>query len=135
MPCVWGYGILVQTGHTVLRMSDKKQLYRVSFHNQGKIYEVYAKSVSDAGMLGFVQVRGLVFGERTSVVVDPTEERLRDEFADVERTYIPMHAVIRIDQVSRSGTSKIRDADSANVTPFPMSMYGPASKEPGGSGK
>ena len=118
---------------TTERMTDKKRLFRVSFLNQGKIYEVYARRVSDAGMLGFVQIEDLVFGERSGVVVDPSEERLRDEFSGVEKTYIPMHSVIRIDQVTRHGASKISDADGANVTPFPLSMYAPKSTEPGGS--
>lgn len=108
----------------------EKNLYRITFHNQGKIYEVYARKVTDAGLLGFVQVEGLVFGERTSVVVDPSEERIRDEFSGVQRTYLPMHAVIRIDQVSRQGTSKITDARGEKVTPFPMPAY-PVNKGPG----
>ncbi len=114
-------------------MTDKNRLYRVSFHNLGKIYEVYARHVGDGAMLGFIQIEDLVFGERSGVVVDPSEERLRDEFAGVEKTFIPMHAVIRVDQVTRQGTGKIRDADGANVTPFPLSMYTSKSNEPGGS--
>ena len=35
-------------------MSAKTRLFRVSFVNQGQVYEVYAKSVSHGGMLGFV---------------------------------------------------------------------------------
>ncbi|MBT8145057.1 MAG: DUF1820 family protein [Gammaproteobacteria bacterium] len=115
-------------------MSGNKQLFRVSFHNQGKIYEVYAERVNDGGLLGFVQIEGLVFGERSGVVVDPSEERLRDEFADVSCSYIPMHAVIRIDQVTRQGSGKIRDADGNNVMAFPHSLY-QSTNDPGGSEK
>lgn len=114
-------------------MTETKQLYRVSFHNQGKIYEVYARRVSDGGMLGFVQLEDLVFGARSGIVVDPSEERLRDEFAGVTRTLVPLHAVIRIDAVDRQGSARIRDNDGSNVTPFPLSMYGSKPNEPGGS--
>lgn len=110
-------------------MADKK-LYRITFHNQGKIYEVYARKVSDAGLLGFIQLEGLVFGERGGVVVDPSEERLRDEFDGVERTHVPIHSVIRVDQVDRQGVSKISDADGSKITPFPVN-YPPRR---GGSG-
>jgi hypothetical protein len=48
-------------------------------------------------------VTSLLFGERSSVVVDPTEERLRSEFDGVECTHIPLHVIVRIDQVARPG--------------------------------
>lgn len=73
-------------------------------------------------MLGFVEVEQLVFGENTTVVVDPSEESLKLEFEGVERTYIPMHAIIRIDEVESKGTAKITDSDgkTGKVTPFPV---------------
>ena len=85
----------------------KKTVYRVAFLNDGKVYEVYARSVGQSNLIGFVEVEGLLFGERTQVLVDPTEEKLRTEFANVDRTFIPMHAVIRIDQVAKRGTARI----------------------------
>lgn len=102
-----------------------KRLYRVQFLNQGKVYEIYARKVSQGGMIGFVEVEELVFGERSSVVVDPSEEKLKNEFAGVKSTHIPMHSVIRIDEVERQGTGKITEAEG-NVTPFPV-YYTPGS--------
>jgi hypothetical protein len=84
-----------------------RQLFRVAFTNQGKVYEVYARKVSEAGMLGFIAIEGLVFGERSSVVVDPSEERLRDEFSGVKRFHVPIHSVIRIDEVEKQGPARI----------------------------
>jgi len=102
-----------------------KRIYKVIFLNQGKVYEVYARHVSDGGILGFVEIEELMFGERTQVVVDPAEERLKDEFSGVKRTYIPMHAIVRIDEVEKEGTAKISDADG-KITQFPtMPYYGP----------
>jgi len=54
-------------------MASAERIYRVIFHNQGKIYEVYARSISDGGILGFVEIEELTFGERTQVVGDPAE--------------------------------------------------------------
>lgn len=105
-------------------MADKN-LYRVTFHSQGQIYEIYARKLSDAGLLGFVCVEDLVFGERAGLVVDPSEERIKDEFDGVTRTFLPMHCVIRVDEVARPGFSKISDVKSGNVTPFPMPVYPP----------
>ncbi|TNG00228.1 MAG: DUF1820 family protein [Gammaproteobacteria bacterium] len=101
-------------------------MYKVIFYNQGELYEIYARQVSQGSLYGFVEVEQLVFGEKTSLVVDPSEERLKSEFSDVKRTYIPMHAVIRIDEVEKEGTPKIKDGGkSGTVTPFPVSAFGP----------
>lgn len=99
-------------------------IYRIQFVNQGQVYEIYAKQVSHGNLFGFIEVESLTFGERTQVVVDPAEERLKSEFQGVKRTYIPMHAVIRIDEVEKEGVAKISDA-KGTVTPFPLPMYRP----------
>lgn len=96
--------------------------------NQGKVYEIYARSVSHGNLLGFVEVEKLVFGERSTVVLDPSEERIKTEFAGVRRTYIPMHAVLRIDEVEKEGISKISKAEGGNVAQFPMPLYTPGSR-------
>jgi hypothetical protein len=51
-----------------------KPIYKVIFVNQGKVYELYARRVSQTGALfGFVEVEELVFDARKSVVVDPSD--------------------------------------------------------------
>ena len=98
-------------------------MYKVIFHNQGKIYELHAARVSQGAMYAFVEIEDIIFGEHTELVVDPSEEKLKDEFAGVERTFVPMHAIIRIDEVSEQGTNKIVESDgSGNITPFPVTM-------------
>lgn len=97
-------------------------MYKIIFHNQGKIYELFAKNVNSGAMYAFVEIEGIVFGGHTDLVVDPSEEKLKDEFAGVKKTYVPMHAIVRIDEVEQRGTNKILDADSTNITPFPLTM-------------
>ena len=107
-------------------MARGKQIYKVIFHNQGKIYEIHAKRVNPGSLLGFVEVEGLLFGTTGSgVLVDPSEERLKSEFAGVKRTHIPMQAVVRIDEVEREGSNKIINvADKGdNITPFPSPVF------------
>ncbi|MBT6277963.1 MAG: DUF1820 family protein [Chromatiales bacterium] len=107
-------------------MNNRKHIYKVVFHNQGKVYELYAGEISQGELYGFVEVADIIFGERSSVLVDPSEERLKAEFAEVKRTYIPMHAVIRMDEVDKEGTNKIVSTDGSNVTPFPSNpVYTP----------
>ena len=115
-----------------MKTQNKKRAYRVMFVNEGRVYEIYARHVGHGAMFGFVEVEGLLFGERHSVVVDPSEERLQTEFAGVERTYIPMHSVIRIDEVEKKGTSKIHAVDDkqGKIHPLPSSIYTPVKREP-----
>jgi hypothetical protein len=109
-----------------------KRLYKIAFVNQGKVYEIYARSVAQGGLFGFIEVEKLVFGERSSVVVDPGEERIKSEFSGVRRTYLPMHSILRIDEVEKEGVSKITKAEGGNVTQFPVPLYAPGSRSDGG---
>lgn len=110
-------------------------IFKVIFMNQGKVFEIYARSVSHGTLFGFVEVEKLVFGSRSSVVVDPSEERIQSEFAGVTRTFLPMHSIVRIDEVEKQGTSKITIAEGSNVAQFPIPMYAPRGEGgKGGSG-
>ena len=103
----------------------KETLYKVIFMSQGQIFEVYARKVGHGAMFGFVEVEELVFGERSTVVVDPAEEKIKSEFENVRRTYLPMHSVVRIDEVDKQGKSKISKVEGSNVAQFPMPIYTP----------
>ena len=104
-------------------MSESK-LYKVQFQNKGELYEIYAKHVFQGELFGFIVLEDFVFGTHTTLVVDPSEEKLRKEFETVKRSFIPMHAVIRIDEVEKEGISKISNLDS-KVTQFPGAIYTP----------
>lgn len=113
---------------------SKEHVYRIAFLSQGSVYEVYARSVTQGGLFGFVEVEELLFQERSQVVIDPTEDRLRSEFDGVRRFFVPLHAVLRIDEVERRGASRVSAAPAATgasaatpseggparVTPFPF---------------
>lgn len=107
-----------------------KTLYRIVFMSQGQVYEIYARNVGHGSLFGFVEVEKMVFGERSSVVVDPSEEKIKSEFAGVKRTYLPMHSIIRIDEVDKQGKSKISKLEGGNVAQFPVPVY-----TPGGTNK
>jgi len=102
-------------------------IFKIMFVNQGKVYEVYARKVSQGRLFGFIDIEELVFGERSSVVLDPGEERIKSEFTGVKCTMLPMHSILRIDEVKKQGVSKISTFEgSNNVAQFPMGMYSPA---------
>ena len=99
-----------------------KTLYKITFFNAGKIYELYARSVSSGALWGFTEIRDLEFDLKESLVVDPTEERLREEFAHTRALHLPMQSIVRIEEVDHKGPTAIRDAATGEkvVTPFPI---------------
>jgi hypothetical protein len=106
-------------------------IFKVLFVNQGKVYEVYARKVSHGTLFGFIEVEELVFGERSTVVLDPAEERIKSEFEGVKRTYLPLHSVLRIDEVKKQGQAKITTFEGGNVSQFPMPVYSSPGDSPG----
>lgn len=102
-------------------MTKRDPIYKVIFLNQGQVFEMYAKHIYQSELWGFLEVEEFVFGERTQMIVDPSEEKLKTQFEGVVRSFIPVHSVVRIDEVERLGTAKISDAQGVgNVMPFPM---------------
>jgi hypothetical protein len=99
-----------------------KTLYKVTFLNHGKIYELHARHVASSALWGFTEVGEIEFDLKDSLVVDPTEERLRDEFGATKTLHLPMQSIVRIEEVERKGQLAIRDAATGEkvVTPFPM---------------
>ncbi len=97
-------------------------IYKVIFQNQNKVYEVYARQIFQSDMWGFIEIEEFVFGERSQIVVDPSEERLKNEFGGVKRSYVPVHSIIRIDEVEKEGAAKISNSQGGdnNISAFPL---------------
>jgi hypothetical protein len=98
--------------------------------SQGEVYEVYAENVSQGGLFGFVEIEGLLFGERSKLLIDSSEERLKTEFAEVTRTYVPLHSILRIDEVEKAGRGRITSGEG-KVASFPMTIMPPGGKKSG----
>ena len=97
-------------------------VYKVIFQNGNQVFEVFARQIYQSDMWGFIEVEEFAFGERSQILVDPSEEKLKTEFAGVKRSYIPLQAIIRIDEVDKEGSSKVSDTEpaSGNVASFPF---------------
>ena len=99
-----------------------KALYKIIFLNHGKVYELYSESVGSSGLWGFIEVSELVFETGEGLVVDPTEEKMRQEFAGAKVLHLPIQSIIRVEEVEKRGKCLIRDRESGEkVTPFPLS--------------
>ena len=102
---------------------SKKSTFRIQFHNHNRIFELYAHQVSQSHMAGFIEIGEIIFGEHSKLLIDPAEEKLKLEFANVKHSYIPHYSVIRIDEVDQCGKNRILESDGSSVASFP----GPAS--------
>jgi hypothetical protein len=107
----------------------KQALYKVVFVNHNQVYELYARQIFQSDLYGFIEIEDYVFGEKSSLIVDTAEEKLKTEFADVKRSFIPMHAIVRIDEVEKEGPVRMTEVKpGSNVTHFPFAarpMPGP----------
>ncbi len=110
------------------KRKTETHVYKVIFTNQGQVYEIYAAQVSQGEMFGFIEVEQLLFGERSQLIVDSSEERLKTEFAGVKRVFIPMHAVVRIDEVEKRGAARISASEGGAtvVKAFPVPAAPPS---------
>ena len=100
--------------------------YKIMFYNQGEIYEIYARDIYQSEMYGFIEVEKFIFGDTNKVILNPGEERLKNEFAGVKRSFIPMQAIIRIDEVERGGEGKVREIKSSDkIAQFPTDRFIP----------
>ncbi len=106
----------------VCAMTKKQCIFKILFLQREEVYELYARQVMESDMYGFIVVEELVFGEQTSVLIDPSEEKLKLQFDDVKRTYIPIHNLIRIDEVERDEDSRSGHVSNAHISPFPNSQ-------------
>ncbi|MFK7974787.1 MAG: DUF1820 family protein [Halioglobus sp.] len=107
-------------------MSDES-VYKVIFQNGSQVFEVFARQIYQSDMWGFIEVEEFVFGERSAILVDPGEEKLKSEFNGVRRSYIPMQAILRIDEVDKEGSAKVSEVSNSdsNITNFPLSNIPP----------
>ncbi|UXI68628.1 DUF1820 family protein [Tahibacter amnicola] len=101
---------------------SKKTLYKITFINQGRSYELYAERVGSSALWGFTEISDLVFESRgEGLVVDPTEERLREEFGQTRVLHLPIQSIVKIEEVEKRGPAAIRDASNGEkVALFPM---------------
>lgn len=98
---------------------DTTSMFKVVFHNQNEVFELFVEQIYQSDMYGFIEVEEYVFGERSGILIDPSEEKLKTEFTGVKRSFIPLHAIIRIDEVEKRGTVKISESKGSNISLFP----------------
>ena len=109
-------------------MANKKTIYKIIFLQLGEIYEIFAKQIYQSDMYGFIEVEEYIFKQNKQLVVDPSSEKLKNEFSMVERSYIPINSIVRIDEVNETGEAKIKE-NKGQVSPFPLNIQPSNKKE------
>lgn len=102
-------------------MRNVSVYYRVSFYNQGAVYVVYAKYVAESQLFGFLELSELVFDQENAATWH-IDKKIKEEFTNVKISYIPTHAVIRIDEIEDQKVKGKNDrgVDDGNVSQFPL---------------
>ena len=115
-------GSIARLHRNYMSTKANQPVYKIIFHNGKQIFEVYAKQIYQSDMWGFVEIEEMLFGERSTILVDPGAEKLKAEFLGVKRSYIPMQSIIRIDEVEKHGAAKVSEGgDTGKITNFPLS--------------
>lgn len=101
--------------------SQRDIIYRITFLQEDKVYILFAKSLTEETLVGFIEAEEFIF-ETPSLAADssgqaPGYDELSHEFAQVKRTYIPQHLVLRIDEIAKE--KKEERVVPNNVSPFP----------------
>lgn len=82
-------------------MSKTKNLYKIHFLNDKKeTTHLYASQVSPTSFLGLIEVSDIVFIDSSELIVTPEDDKIRKEFQDVVKTYIPISYILRIDEIT-----------------------------------
>ena len=105
-----------------------KSVYKIIFIQLGEIYEVFAKQIYQSDMYGFIEVEEYIFNKDKQLVVDPSSEKLKNEFSKVDRSYIPVNSIIRIDEVNETGEARFKE-NKGQVTQFPLNIQPSNSKD------
>jgi hypothetical protein len=105
-----------------------KPIYRVVFHQQGEVWELYAREIFQSDLWGFIEVEEFVFDDASKLVVDPSADKLRRTFEGVIRSYLPLNAIVRIDEVEREGTPRAVKSDG-RVAEFPRPFAPPSAPD------
>ena len=105
-----------------------KAIYRLVFHQQGEVWELYAREIYQSELWGFIEVEEFVFEDGSKLVVDPSADRLRHTFDGVKRSYLPLNAIVRIDEVEREGPARAVKSEG-RIAEFPRGPMLPPKSE------
>lgn len=106
-------------------MKNKPSLYRINYINQNQVYELYAKQIVTDKLFGFISISEILFDLKASVLIDPIEEQLKNEFKDVEVLHVPLSQVLKVEEVKHKKSCKIKQLNQNAVVTSLRNQPGP----------
>lgn len=77
-----------------------KKLFKINFINSEKeTLTIHASKVNPSEYLGLIEVSDIVFLDSSDIILNPQDDKIKKEFKNVERTFLPLNSIIRIDEV------------------------------------
>ena len=89
------------------KTKQEKTYYKVSFTRDNELYQICARNVGTSDWWGLIELSGFIFPEN-KLVYNPGEERIKREFSEIRRTWIPYHAIVRVDEVLDTAESEVK---------------------------
>ena len=94
-------------------------VYRVTFLEKDKVNQFFCKYISEESLEGFIDFESLLFN---SILDTPSnaEAISETEFKGVQRVYLPVRVILRIDEIHLDSSEQLKllDASKNNVSPL-----------------
>jgi len=98
-----------------------KTHYLVTYRDpkDNKVVSLRVRKVADSDLgLSFVAISDFIFKEG-SLIIDPSEEDLRDRFAHTRRLHLSIYSILSIEEVGKSHKGLKFKQDKSNVLVLP----------------
>jgi hypothetical protein len=82
----------------------KDIVYRTVFTHLDQVYTVYSQGLSEETLVGFIELDSIIEVKQEVILSTESQEMHQlfiKQLASIKRTYVPMHAVVRIDEMTR----------------------------------
>ena len=99
----------------------KDTFYVVSYRDpkDNNIQTLRARTITDSNLgLSFVALSDFVFKEET-VIIDPSEEDLKDRFKDTKRLHLSIYTILSIEEKGTSNAGISFKHDKSNLVILP----------------
>ena len=78
-----------------------KKLYKVVFIDEDKkVQTIHASYLNPSSFLGLIEISDIVFIGQSDIIISPDDGKPKEVFKNVERSYIPLNYIIRIDEIT-----------------------------------
>ncbi len=90
----------------------QKQFFRIIFQSQNGVIELHVRQIYQSELCGFIEVEELIFKNRYPTFINLEKEKVKSIFDNVKRSFIPISAIIRIDELENN--KEVEDSASLN---------------------